>query len=93
MRGGELLPERESASGHGTAGGEEGEEPRETSPEARLEAAENFPIREPRENFCTILPSCARRKYFLKKHFLLLRKIPHYYISKPIEPPEYHRLS
>ena len=40
MRGEGLLPERESASGRGTASGEDGEEPREASPEARLEAEE-----------------------------------------------------
>ena len=32
------------------------DEPDEASPEVGQEANENFPIREPHENFCTILP-------------------------------------
>lgn len=69
------------------------DEPRKAPPESGREAHENFPIREPGENFCIILPSFARVTDLLEKLFLLLRKIPHCYISEPIEPPEYHRLS
>ena len=36
------------------------DEPDKASPEVGHEGIENFPIREPRENFCTILPGYAR---------------------------------
>ena len=46
-----------------------------------------------REKVCTILSVDSRGANFVKKHFLLLRKISHCYISKLVEPPEYHWLS
>src|SRR5258708_39831474 len=79
IRGGQwLLPERKNTGGF---------------PGSRAGASENLPIREARENFCTIPASHARRIKSGGKHVLLLWKISYCRISKPVEPPRYHRLS